>query len=169
MVELAFSTSVPSVAGSQSTLHGRPLTSPRRAVRTTSSIRARRTRGPIIASLSSVVETISRRGLINNVITSGFICAALYVLFTPVKSMGKPVTAAAATADGEMRKPSEGKVTSKVFFDVSIGGSPAGKIVIGKLRSYRSVCLCVDEMRTDFEQICIHLAQVFSATTSRLR
>ncbi|CDF32123.1 peptidyl-prolyl cis-trans isomerase [Chondrus crispus] len=38
---------------------------------------------------------------------------------------------ASASGNGEMADPADAKVTSKVFFDVTIGGETAGKIVIG--------------------------------------
>ncbi len=121
--EIAFAAATPAVA--RSALHGRPL----RCVRpkTTSVVRTpARGAAPRMASLSSVMEAISRRGLLNNAITAGFIGAALWVLFTPVKTSGVATPNAAKLAD-----PAEGKVTSKVFFDLAIGGAPAGRIVLG--------------------------------------
>ncbi len=129
MVELGFSASAPVVASNRSVLHGRPLVSPR-SIRTTSSIKARRQRGAVIVAVNSLIETISRRGLLNNVITAAFFGAALYVFFTPVKSFARTAAPVATAPDG-LRAPSEATVTSKVFFDVSIGGVPAGRIVLG--------------------------------------
>lgn len=46
-----------------------------------------------------------------------------------MRAVGK---AKAATGDNdEMKDPLSAKITSKVFFDVSIGGETAGRIVIG--------------------------------------
>jgi cyclophilin family peptidyl-prolyl cis-trans isomerase len=76
----------------------------------------------------SFVEMISRRGLMNNLITAGFIGLGLFAYFS------NPKTAASGTqkvASSGLADPLEAKVTSKVFMDISIGGEPAGKIVIG--------------------------------------
>lgn len=74
------------------------------------------------------MEAVTRRGLINNLITAGFIGTALWVLATPAAKMGPP---AASAVEKEMGDPTAAKITSKVFFDVSIGGEAMGRIVIG--------------------------------------
>lgn len=80
-------------------------------------------------SPSAVMEAISRRGLINNIITAGFIGTALWILFTPAEKMGSAVRAASNTSN--LADPQKATVTSKVFLDVSIGGENAGRIVLG--------------------------------------
>lgn len=133
--ELAFAASAPSVA--RSALHGRPLRCMK--PKTTTAIRPTSTRlvqsKPKMA-FDSFFEAVSRRGLLNNAITCGFIGAALWVMFTPVKTSavgGKTggKTAAAGAAETKLIDPAEGKVTSKVFFDLAIDGVPAGRIVVG--------------------------------------
>ena len=126
--QLGFSTSAPAVASSRSALHGRPLTSPR--VKSTVRARARTNTLTQRMGLESIMEAISRRGLINNVITAGFIGTALWILATPAEKMGGIPEANAAGA-AQMTDPVNGKVTSKVYFDVAIGGEPAGRIVLG--------------------------------------
>lgn len=73
------------------------------------------------------MEAISRRGLMNNLVTMGLIGTALWVVLTPTKT----ISPSASAKDGALGDPREAKVTSKVYFDVEIGGAPAGKIVIG--------------------------------------
>lgn len=75
-----------------------------------------------------IMEAITRRGLLNNLITAGFIGTALWIMVTPAQKMGP---SAASAVDKEMSDPMEAKVTSKVFFDVSIGDEDAGRIVLG--------------------------------------
>lgn len=74
------------------------------------------------------MEAITRRGLINNLITAGFIGTALWIMVTPAEKMSP---AAASAVNKEMNDPTQAKVTSKVFFDVTIGGEDAGRIVLG--------------------------------------
>lgn len=109
---------------SSSSLHGRPCissTAPR------ISTRKRSCRAMPIMSVQSVMEAISRRGLINNLITAGFIGVGLWILATPADKM-VPATSAST---GKLMDPVDGKVTTKVFMDVSIGGEPVGRIVVG--------------------------------------
>ncbi|KAI0565674.1 Cyclophilin-like protein [Gracilaria domingensis] len=73
------------------------------------------------------MEAISRRGLINNLITAGFIGVGLWILATPAEKMGS----LAAANPSQLQSPADGKVTKKVYMDVSIGGEPAGRLVIG--------------------------------------
>lgn len=122
---LAFSTSLPSVAANKSSLHGRPLTSPQLR-RTVATPRPRSSR--LRMDFNGVVDAISRRGLINNLITCGFIATGLWVLSTPTEKMGG---VAKANASSEYGDPLQAKVTSKVFMDVAIGGESAGRIVLG--------------------------------------
>lgn len=77
--------------------------------------------------LNGVVEAISRRGLINNIITAGFIGAAIWIIATPAEKMAPPAKA----AKKELKDPSKGEVTSRIFLDVSIGGQDTGRIVLG--------------------------------------
>lgn len=139
--QLAFSPSAPAVASpSSSTLHGRPLTAlprPRSAV-APAARPASRPRPASMSALSSFAEAVSRRGLLNNLITAGFIGAALYILVTPADKMGGAAAAAAAAAApaakeeaATMRDPTLANVTEKVYFDVTIGGEKAGRIVLG--------------------------------------
>ena len=136
-VELAFAPATPAVASSA--LHGRPL----RCVKpkTTSVIRpTTRVKTPRMDGFGSFMEAVSRRGLLNNAITAGFIGAALWVILSPVKTSSS--ASAAATKDAtKLIDPANGKVTSKVFLDVAIGGSPAGRIVLGMLCIVHSVCV----------------------------
>lgn len=81
----------------------------------------------VAMDMSGFMEAVSRRGLLNNLITAGFIGTALWIIATPAEKM-RP---ASASGNGEMADPADAKVTSKVFFDVTIGGETAGKIVIG--------------------------------------
>lgn len=74
--------------------------------------------GPV----ASFTEMLSRRGLLNNLITAGFVSLGLFVFFSKPK---------AVEADKEYRDPAAATVTSKVFFDISIAGEPAGRVVIG--------------------------------------
>lgn len=122
--KLAFSTSAPVVTSNTSSLHGRPLTSPR-TVPTVRRAVARRTLPPVMG-VTEIMDAISRRGLLNNIITAGFIGAAIWVLLTPASKMTPPSSATTVMTD-----PAEAKVTSKVYFDVSIGEVPSGRIVVG--------------------------------------
>lgn len=72
----------------------------------------------------SFTEMLSRRGLINNLVTAGFIGLGLFTLFSNPKS-------ASGTDSSKLADPIDAKVTSKVFFDITIGGKPAGRIVMG--------------------------------------
>lgn len=136
---LAFAGGSVNVLGaSGSTLHGRPVPTSIDArnggrLTTVTTVRNNRARlGMTKMSLSSMMEAISRRGLLNNLITAGFIGAAIWVLATPVDKMrvanaaprGKSV--AVQYAD-----PAQATVTSRVFFDISIDGKSAGRVVIG--------------------------------------
>lgn len=119
----AFAGSAPVLSSSRASLHGRPI-SPRRVV----------TVKPIIPSaarirmdLPDVVSAITRRGLLNNMITAGFIGAALWIIATPAEKM----TPKAKAASGNLKDPADGEITSKVFMDVTIGGEEAGRIVVG--------------------------------------
>lgn len=150
--KLAFTTTVPTLASpfsSASTLHGRPvpaaghsLTPLARPVASPSSAQSPRNRrvrvAPRMLSVAGIVETIARRGLINNLITAGFIGAAIWILATPAEKMAAGYTAKADTnsaavagTKAELRDPLTAKVTSKVFFDFEIGSKPAGRIVLG--------------------------------------
>lgn len=121
---LAFSTGLPAVASVKSTLHGRPLSSRRaHAVSVSRNLRGSR----MTMSPGGIMEAISRRGLFNNFITAGFIGAALWIIVTPAEKMGAP----AANANSSLADPNSATVTSKVFFDVTIGGQSAGRIVLG--------------------------------------
>lgn len=122
MTDLAFTASAPT-APTRSALHGRPL---RAVAHPAPGLRVARRRSPAMG-LQSLVEVVSRRGLINNTITAGFIGAALWVLFTPVKTTAR----AAPAVVTELRDPVSAAVTSRVYFDVSIGGAPAGRITLG--------------------------------------
>lgn len=98
---------------------------------TTRTQQNRRSRLAMVQSVSSLMESISRRGLFNNLITAGLVGTALWILITPADKMRAVGKAKAADAGDEMKDPLSAKVTSKVFFDVSIGGEAAGRIVIG--------------------------------------
>lgn len=71
-----------------------------------------------------LLDALSRRGLINNLITAGFIGLGVFVLFSDPKPVGSAT--ASALAD-----PATATVTEKVYFDVTVGGETAGRIVIG--------------------------------------
>lgn len=146
---LAFTANMPVVASSNSTVFGRTS----RAARglnnkadaqklptpaTTSKNGSKKARYPSMVSnfsVSSIMEGISRRGLLNNMITAGFIGTALWILATPAEKMGGAKAAKAATksddSNSEYKDPMKATVTSKVFFEVTIGGEPIGRIVIG--------------------------------------
>jgi cyclophilin family peptidyl-prolyl cis-trans isomerase len=76
----------------------------------------------------SFTEMLSRRGLLNNLITAGFIALGLFAYFSNPKLASSGTQ---KTASSELADPFEAKVTSKVFMDISIGSQPAGRIVIG--------------------------------------
>lgn len=122
---LAFSTATPAVASAKSSVHGRAVSSPRGA-RVVSVPRAARP-ARVAMDMSGFMEAVSRRGLFNNLITAGFIGTMIWVAATPAEKM-RP---ASASVNSEMADPADAKVTSKVFFDVTIGGESVGKIVIG--------------------------------------
>lgn len=130
--KLAFSQAAPVVTGrggSNSTLHGRPLTS---ATTPNSAQRAQRPNPARLTTkmdftVSSVMEAVSRRGLFNNLITAGFIGTALWILVTPANKMGS----LAAGSKSDLMDPASATVTSKVYFDFTIGDQPAGRIVLG--------------------------------------
>ncbi len=70
----------------RSVLHGWPLVSSR-SISTTSSIKTRRQRGAVIVAGNSLIETISRRGLL----TTAFAGGALYILSArPGPGCGSP-------------------------------------------------------------------------------
>jgi Cyclophilin type peptidyl-prolyl cis-trans isomerase/CLD len=73
----------------------------------------------------SFLEALSRRGLINNLITLGFVAAGVFVMLSDPKPVGS-APAASGLAD-----PRSATVTQKVFFDMTVGGESAGRIVIG--------------------------------------
>lgn len=136
---LAFTSNMPVVASSNSTLFGRSRTSAKADVNklptpaTASKNTAKKARLPVSMadfSVSSVMESISRRGLLNNLITAGFIGTALWILATPAEKMGGAARAA-SNDEGGYKDPESATITSKVFFDVTIGGEKAGRIVIG--------------------------------------
>lgn len=77
--------------------------------------------------LNGIIEAISRRGLINNIITAGFIGAAVWIIATPAEKMSPPASA----VQRELKDPAKGEITSKIFFDVTIGGKDVGRIVLG--------------------------------------
>lgn len=77
--------------------------------------------------LNGIADAISRRGLLNNIITAGFISAAIWIIATPAEKMAP---SAKATMKG-LKDPSKADITSKVFFDVTIGGQDSGRIVLG--------------------------------------
>lgn len=124
--KLAFAPAAPG-ALSSSALHGRPLTTPSR--QRSSQTPQTPPRRAATMELSGIMEAISRRGLLNNLITAGFIGAGLWVLATPANKMGGAKAATAKATD--MGDPLTAKVTEKVYMDVTIGGEPAGRIVVG--------------------------------------
>lgn len=123
--QLAFSVAAPKIASKTSTLHGRPLTSSRSACIVRPSKRVQATR----MSVSSIMEAISRRGLLNNMISAGILGTMVWIVLTPTSKMGGG--SANAKESLELSDPKDAEVTSKVFMDVSIGGEVAGRIVIG--------------------------------------
>ncbi|CAN8076287.1 unnamed protein product [Agarophyton chilense] len=120
--KVAFATSAPQA--SPSSFRGRPLVISNAPVLPVTNPKVRSVSR---MSLQSVMEAISRRGLINNLITAGFIGVGLWILTTPAEKMGSLVNANAI----ELQNPVEAKVTKKVYMDVSIAGNPAGRIVVG--------------------------------------
>lgn len=73
----------------------------------------------------SIVDVLAKRGLVNNLITLGFIAMGAFVLWS------SPPAADAKPGAGAMVDASAATVTKKVFLDVSIGDQTAGRIVIG--------------------------------------
>lgn len=129
-MNVAFSPSAPVIASRRTELHGRPVLSPVGRV-TAQPYMARASRRSVITmNADSIMEVISRRGFVNNLISVALMGAALYVIFSPTKMVTPPAKAIGKHADA-LKSPSDGKVTSKVYFDVSIGGREVGRIVVG--------------------------------------
>lgn len=124
---LAFSAATPTVASVHSSVHGRVIPTTRRPTQPTGKAAAAARRARVRMDVAGFMEAVSRRGLLNNMITAGFIGTALWIIATPAEKMSPAV----ASVGKEMTDPKEAKVTSKVFFDVDIGGESAGRIVIG--------------------------------------
>lgn len=126
----SFVRSVP-VSSASSGLLGAPVTAAafrRRALHSTMPARKMPLRGPFFPPRmagDSFMDVLSRRGLINNLITAGFIGAGIFVLLSDPKPVG------AGGGAGALADPTTATVTQKVFFDMTVGGQPAGRIVIG--------------------------------------
>jgi hypothetical protein len=88
-------------------------------------------RGPFFPTRMSgegFAELLTRRGLINNLITAGFVALGAFVILSPAKS----VSAGGASSDlGVYADPLQATVTDKVFFDISIDGGEAERVTIG--------------------------------------
>jgi peptidyl-prolyl cis-trans isomerase B (cyclophilin B) len=80
---------------------------------------------PTRMSGESFVEMLTRRGLLNNLITAGFVAAGVLVMFS------NPTPVAAGAGRGDLADPTAATVTQRVFLDMSIGGEAAGRIVVG--------------------------------------
>lgn len=135
---LAFSSNMPVVTSSNS-IFGRASRSLRTSRDQQQTLPApsvartpQRTRA-INMSMTSMMDAISRRGLLNNLITAGLIGTALWVLVTPAEKMRARAATTKKDKDeaGGLKDPMDANVTSKVFFDVNINGENAGRIVIG--------------------------------------
>jgi hypothetical protein len=87
-------------------------------------------RGPFFPTRmagESFAEVLTRRGLINNLVTAGFIGLGLFVLLSP-----NAATSASVSSDkGGYADPLLATVTDKVYFDISIDGDESERIVIG--------------------------------------
>ena len=93
--------------------------------------------------MNPIMEAIGRRGFVNNLITAALVGTALYIVFSPTKTL-TPARSAKVGEGSLLKNPTEGNVTSKAYLDISIGGEPAGRVVLGMLdfelsRMHRSV------------------------------
>lgn len=117
------------LAASFSAVHGRPVTSP---TPRSMSLPKRRPKMPLLGPCfpprmvgDSFVDVLAKRGLVNNLITLGFIAMGIFVL------VSSPTSVESKPEKGALTDAASATVTKKVFLDMSIGDETAGRIVIG--------------------------------------